>query len=336
MTKRPARPARSRRARARARPCPGPAAKLIARISAATSTTESIPPRLSTGSVVSLTWLGTTLTASGNATSDERQRDQEDRAPVELLEQRARDQRAERGDRAAERRPERDRLRAARPRPERRDQGQRRRDRPCRPRARRGYGRRTARVVGANAASREAGTDSAIPSRSRACARSGRRAHRSRAPTRRDRASSRRRSDRASSATSRTACRCPAARRSRPTGSGSRRRRRGSAWRAPAGRAREPRRPRGRSVSRRPWVPRSPPAGRGASPDGDEPSSVRPSIIGKPKPGMRAVEKSSVIDEILTVGLRAPAPASSTSGASVPATTGCVSATERPVPSTRA
>ena len=47
----------------------GTGAKLIARIKAATSTTERMPPRLSTGSVVSLTWLGTKITAIGNATT---------------------------------------------------------------------------------------------------------------------------------------------------------------------------------------------------------------------------------------------------------------------------
>src|SRR5215218_3511880 len=47
----------------------GTGAKLIARIRAATSTTERIPPGLSTGSVVSLTWLGTTLAAIGKATA---------------------------------------------------------------------------------------------------------------------------------------------------------------------------------------------------------------------------------------------------------------------------
>ena len=47
----------------------GTGAKLIARISAATSTTERMPPGLSTGSVVSLTWAGTSLAAIGNATT---------------------------------------------------------------------------------------------------------------------------------------------------------------------------------------------------------------------------------------------------------------------------
>jgi hypothetical protein len=55
------------------------------------------------------------------------QRDDEDRAPVEACEERAREERAERGDRAPERRPKRNGLRAARARPERRDQGERRR-----------------------------------------------------------------------------------------------------------------------------------------------------------------------------------------------------------------
>src|SRR6266576_2120754 len=45
----------------------GTAAKLIPRISAPTSTIESTPPRWSTGSVVSLTWLGTNTSAITNA-----------------------------------------------------------------------------------------------------------------------------------------------------------------------------------------------------------------------------------------------------------------------------
>ena len=58
----------------------------------------------------------------------ERQREQEDRAPVEVLEQEPREHRAECGDRAADARPQRDRLRAAGARsPERRDQRERRR-----------------------------------------------------------------------------------------------------------------------------------------------------------------------------------------------------------------
>ena len=55
----------------------------------------------------------------------ERQRQQEDRPPPEVLQEQAREQRAERGDRAAEPRPERDRRRSPRPGPQRRDQGER-------------------------------------------------------------------------------------------------------------------------------------------------------------------------------------------------------------------
>src|SRR3954452_8352483 len=45
----------------------GTGAKLIARISAATSTTDRMPPGLSTGSLASLTCAGTNLAAIGNA-----------------------------------------------------------------------------------------------------------------------------------------------------------------------------------------------------------------------------------------------------------------------------
>src|SRR3954447_21976859 len=47
----------------------GTGAKLIARISVATRTTDRMPPGLSTGSVVSLTWAGTSFQAIGNATT---------------------------------------------------------------------------------------------------------------------------------------------------------------------------------------------------------------------------------------------------------------------------
>src|SRR3954470_21272961 len=50
-------------------PLLGTGAKLIARMSDATRTTDSTPPRLSTGSVASLTWAGTTFAASGSATT---------------------------------------------------------------------------------------------------------------------------------------------------------------------------------------------------------------------------------------------------------------------------
>ena len=86
-----------------------------------------MPPRLSTGSLVSLTWRDEAQAPCSSATAGERQRDHENRLPVELLEQRARDQRAERRDRAAEPRPQRDRSRARRSRPQRRDQREGRR-----------------------------------------------------------------------------------------------------------------------------------------------------------------------------------------------------------------
>jgi hypothetical protein len=44
----------------------GTTAKLMARISAPTRRADSTPPRLSTGSVVSLTWAGISLRASGS------------------------------------------------------------------------------------------------------------------------------------------------------------------------------------------------------------------------------------------------------------------------------
>ena len=50
-------------------PAFGTAAKLMARTSAETITTERMPPRLSTGSVVSLTWEGTNAIAMTKATT---------------------------------------------------------------------------------------------------------------------------------------------------------------------------------------------------------------------------------------------------------------------------
>ncbi len=136
----------------------GTGAKLIARISAPTSTTDRMPPRLSTGSVVSLTWRGHEQQRHDERDDRERQRDQEDRAPPEVLEQRAREQRAERRDRAAERRPERDRLRPRRPGPERGDQRQRRRVRHAgREPAADARGERALRPTGAYAASSDSG-----------------------------------------------------------------------------------------------------------------------------------------------------------------------------------
>ena len=69
---------------------------------------------------------------------------EEHRAPPEMLEQDAREQRPERGDRAADARPQRDRLRPPRPGPQRGDQRERRRDTPSRPRGRRARARRRA------------------------------------------------------------------------------------------------------------------------------------------------------------------------------------------------
>ena len=47
----------------------GTGAKLMAKINPPTMSAESTPPRLSTGSVVSFTWLGTNRTASTSATA---------------------------------------------------------------------------------------------------------------------------------------------------------------------------------------------------------------------------------------------------------------------------
>ncbi len=50
-------------------PLPGTGAKLIASTSTATSSMDRTPPRLSTGSVVSLTWAGTKASAISRATA---------------------------------------------------------------------------------------------------------------------------------------------------------------------------------------------------------------------------------------------------------------------------
>ena len=155
-----------------------------------------MPPRLSTGSVVSLTWARdeagsastSATTASGSVTRKTEPHQKcsssapESSGPSEAM-------------RAAEPRPERDRLRPRRPRPERRDQGERRRV---------GHAGREAaeearheqHLVGRRVGGEQAGGDRQAPCRgpASACARSGRRARRGRAPTRRGRASSRRRS----------------------------------------------------------------------------------------------------------------------------------------------
>ena len=106
-------------------PLSGTGAKLIDRTSAATRTTERMPPRLSTGSVRLVHVARHVHHGRHERDHGERQRDQEDRAPPELLEQRAGDDRPEGGDRAPDARPQRDRLRPARPGPQGRDQRER-------------------------------------------------------------------------------------------------------------------------------------------------------------------------------------------------------------------
>ncbi len=184
-------PRRSPRPTATA-PSPGTGAKLIASTSAATITTERMPPRLSTGSVVSLTWEGTKRSAMNSATTasgsvirkTEPQSKLVSRAPAtsgpsDEIAPPSADQRAI------------DLVRAG-PGPERRDQGQRRREgHPRREAAEqpgaeehldRGRERRRAGTPGSTARRRRSASS---------CARSGRRPRPGRAPTRRGRASSR-------------------------------------------------------------------------------------------------------------------------------------------------
>ena len=92
-----------------------------------TSTIERMPPRLSTGSVVSLTCAGTKKKASTSATTASGSVIRKTEPHQKCSRSRPGEQRPERGDRAAEARPERDRLRAAGARPQRGDQRQRRR-----------------------------------------------------------------------------------------------------------------------------------------------------------------------------------------------------------------
>ena len=105
-------------------PALGTAAKLIASTSAAIITTDRMPPRLSTGSDGLVHVARHERDRGDERHHGERQGHQEDRAPPEVLEQRARSQRAECGDRPAERRPQGDRARATRSRPQRRDEGE--------------------------------------------------------------------------------------------------------------------------------------------------------------------------------------------------------------------
>jgi hypothetical protein len=96
----------------------------------------------------------------------ERQGDEEHRAPPPALASNsAREQRAESGDGAADRRPERDRLGATGARPQRRDERQRGRVGHARPRGPpRMRAATSISMLGAQAAMRQAGTDSATPS----------------------------------------------------------------------------------------------------------------------------------------------------------------------------
>ena len=106
-------------------PLPGTGAKLIESTRPATSRTERMPPRLSTGSVDSLTCAGTNIQAITSAMTAKRQGDEEDRAPPEVLQQPAGDQRTQRRDGSAEGGPQGDRLGPPGPGPQSGDQSQR-------------------------------------------------------------------------------------------------------------------------------------------------------------------------------------------------------------------
>ena len=174
---RPARRARTPPARAPRRPCSGTGAKLIASTIAATSTIERMPPRLSTGSVVSLTWLGTSRIAITSATTASGSviRNTEPQAWCSSSAPESSGPSAD--DRAAEARPQRDRFRAPWTRPQRRDQRERRRVGHA--------GREPAEDAGADRGPRRwrrtprgstRGSPGTCPARASACARSGRRA----------------------------------------------------------------------------------------------------------------------------------------------------------------
>ena len=183
-------------------PLSGTGAKLMPRIERRRpAATERMPPRLSTGSVASFTWAGTNCSASTSATDGERQRDEEHRAPPEVLEQRAGDQRPERGDarrRCADHSAI-DFVRAG-PGPQRGDQRERRRVGHAGRRGRRAIRATTSTLVGRRARGEQARRDRQRDAEdaASACGRSGRRARRATAPTPRARASSRPRSGRAS------------------------------------------------------------------------------------------------------------------------------------------
>ena len=213
------------------RPSSGTGAKLMARTSAATSRTDRMPPRLSTGSVVSFTWPGTKRDGQHERHRGQRQRDQEHRAPPEVLEQRSR-RSAARARRCAPPIATTARSTGSRPaRPQRGDQRQRRGVGHAGGDAAEEAGeRRAPRRSAPSAASRQAGTDSATPRIEHQLAavpvaeRAEPEHRRGQAEGVADRDQVERRS-----ATSRTPCRCRAGRRWRPPGSGWRPRRRGSA-----------------------------------------------------------------------------------------------------------
>ena len=107
----------------------GTTTKLIARTIPATRSTERMPPRLSTALCRLVHVARNERDGQEQRHGCEGERDEEHRAPPEVLEQRAGDERTERGDRTPERRPERDRAGPTRTGPERRDQCERRRER---------------------------------------------------------------------------------------------------------------------------------------------------------------------------------------------------------------
>ncbi len=168
----------------------------------------------------------------------QRERQPEGRPPVEVLQQEARQQRAERRDRASEAGPQRNRLRPPGPgRPQRGDQRKRRRIRHPRREPAADPRQREHDVRGSERGKHDIGIARTVPRGASSSARSGRRARRARAPSTRARASSRPRSCPGSSGRSRSAPRSTGARRSRPRGSGSRPLRRGSVRTGPDRRA---------------------------------------------------------------------------------------------------
>ena len=162
--------------------------------------TERMPPRLSTGSTVSLTCAGTSSDRQHERDDGQRQRDEEHRTPPEVLEQRAR-RPAGRARRSRRRCADHSAMDLVRPGPDHSAVIKRERRRV-------GHARRDAaeeagdeqHAVG-RARTRRAGTRAPTARRrgpASSCGRSGRRARRGTAPTPRGRASSRPRSGRAS------------------------------------------------------------------------------------------------------------------------------------------